>query len=137
MEYFLGSLFTFFAIYIVGRKSAKFHKPKNSFRYSQSHIHAIIKPLLDMTPPLQKNIITQAIKHERKTNVKVIIIEDHAYWIKDNLFYIANFTDEGIEHGSERIVDIMGMDKVELDKMLFIIDQLRSGEKDDSGSSGN
>jgi hypothetical protein len=29
------------------------------------------------------------------------------------------------------------MDRVQLDKMLFIMDQLRDGKKDDSGSSGN
>lgn len=137
MEYFLGSLITIIAMYFFGKRSIKFQRRTNPFRYSQSHIHAIIKPLLDVVPPIHKNIITQATKHEKKINVKVIIIENNAYWVKDNLFYIANFTEDGIDPGSERVVDIMGMDKVELDKMLFIIDQLRSGEKDDSGSSGN
>jgi hypothetical protein len=29
------------------------------------------------------------------------------------------------------------MDKVQLDKMLFIMDRLRDGKNDDSGSTGN
>jgi hypothetical protein len=31
----------------------------------------------------------------------------------------------------------MGMDKVQFDKMLFIIDQLRDGKDNDSSSSGD
>jgi hypothetical protein len=34
-------------------------------------------------------------------------------------------------------VDTMGMDKVQLDKMLFIMDKLREGINDDSRGSGD
>jgi hypothetical protein len=42
-----------------------------------------------------------------------------------------------INKESTRRVDTMAMDKVELDKMLFIMDQLRDRNINDSGSSGN
>jgi hypothetical protein len=42
-----------------------------------------------------------------------------------------------VDKETTRRVDTMGMDKVELDKMLFIMDQLRDGKINDSGSSGN
>ena len=45
-------------------------------------------------------------------------------------------TDEGVDKDTTSVVDTMGMNKVQLDKMLFIIDQLRDGKQHDSGSSG-
>lgn len=60
-----------------------------------------------------------------------------AYWIKDNAFYEADLDGKNIDKESARIVDTMQMDKVQLDKMLFIMDQLRDGKSDDSGNPGN
>jgi hypothetical protein len=40
-----------------------------------------------------------------------------------------------IDGANATLVDTMGMDKVQLDKMLFIMDQLRDGNKNDSGDS--
>jgi hypothetical protein len=38
---------------------------------------------------------------------------------------------------SVKPVDIMGMDAVELEKMIFIIEKLTEGTANDSGDSGN
>jgi hypothetical protein len=70
-------------------------------------------------------------------NVKVIILGHTAFWIKNNVFYTANIDEDGIDKESTKVVDTMSMDKVQLDKMLFILDQLRDGEVNDSGSSGD
>ena len=58
-----------------------------------------------------------------------------AYWIKDNQFYQSNINEQGIDKENSRVVDTMGMDKVQLDKMLFIMDKLREGINDDSRGS--
>jgi hypothetical protein len=42
-----------------------------------------------------------------------------------------------IDWANATLVDTMGMDKVQLDKMLFIMDQLRDGKQNDSGDSRN
>ncbi len=78
---------------------------------------------------------TQSRNHYDKTNVKVIIFDNNAYWIKDNIFYKAPMVDQFIDKDSAEQVDTIHMDKVQLDKMLFIMDKLREGIEDDSRSS--
>ena len=112
-------------------------KKINVYRYSQSHIHHIVNPFINQDNLIKPKKITQTRKHYDKTNLRVIIVEDEAFWIKDNIFYTARMTNEGVDKETTSVVDTMNMDKVQLDKMLFIIDQLRDGKKDDSGSTGN
>ena len=73
--------------------------------------------------------------HHEKTNVKVIILDNQAYWIKNNIFYKAPLVDQLIDKDSAEEVDTINMDKVQLDKMLFIMDKLREGINDDSRGS--
>lgn len=80
---------------------------------------------------------SQSRIHYDKTNVKVIILDNNAYWIKDNIFYRAPIVNRMIEKESTEQVDTMGMDKIQLDKMLFIMDKLREGMSDDSRSTGD
>jgi hypothetical protein len=70
-----------------------------------------------------------------KTNIKVIIFDNNAYWIKDNIFYKAPLVDQLINKEAAEQVDTIHMDKVQLDKMLFIMDRLREGIDDDSRGS--
>ena len=53
------------------------------------------------------------------------------------MFYMADIFQNDIQKDTARVVDTIGMDKVQLDKMLFIMDQLREGKNNDSGSTGN
>jgi hypothetical protein len=78
---------------------------------------------------------TQSTIQYDKTNIKVIIFDRNAYWIKDNIFYKAPLVNDLINKEAAEQVDTMGMDKVQLDKMLFIMDKLRDGKKNDSGDS--
>ena len=80
---------------------------------------------------------TQSTKHYDKTNVKVIILDNQAYWIKDNIFYRAPLVGQSIDKDLAEEVDTISMDRVQLDKMLFIMDKLREGINDDSRGSGN
>lgn len=78
---------------------------------------------------------SQSKMHHDKTNIKVIIFDNDAYWIKDNIFYKAPLVDQLIDKESAEQVDTIHMDKVQLDKMLFIMDKLREGIDDDSRGS--
>lgn len=80
---------------------------------------------------------TQSRKHFNKNNFKVIIVDNQAYWIKDNIFYHAPMIDQSIDKESAQQVDTTDMNKVQLDQMLFILDKLREGINDDSRGSGN
>jgi hypothetical protein len=85
--------------------------------------------------PRRMKVRTQSKLHYDKTNIKVIIFDNDAYWIKDNIFYKAPLVNELIDKEAAEQVDTMGMDKVQLDKMLFIMDKLREGFEDDSRRS--
>ena len=133
MDFFLGAvtttlvLFTFI-VFLINKKNKR--EPFFLIRYSQSHIHRILSPLLPQVDQVTKAVVknNQSRKHLKDTNVRVLIVEGKAYWTKNNVFYVSNIIDGDIDKNNAQVVDTMGMSKVELDKMLFIIDQLRKGE---------
>ena len=139
MEYFLGSAITMIAMFVTTRliSSTQVNKKNDIPRYSQSHIHMLILPLLPEIRQYKKRAITQSTKHEEKTNIRVVILENKAYFVKNGTFYCADMNGTEIDNASATLVDTIGMDKVQLDKMLFIMDQLRDGKRNDSGDSGN
>jgi hypothetical protein len=145
MEYLLGSLITFIIVSLVGRnvdrKKVDLEFPFNYVKYRQSDIFSLVRAYNVSQIFEEKNKKnfknTQSYKHFKNTNIKVIIMDDIAYWIKDNLFYTANVVDGIVDKETTRTVDTMHMDKVQLDKMMFIIDQLREENTRDSGSAGN
>jgi hypothetical protein len=138
VDYLVGAILGVSVImFFNSRNKTRIKKDDFVIRYSQSHIFEVVKPLIpdDINVKINKN--TQSYKHEKKTNVKVIIMDGEAFWIKDNIFYTAICDSNGIDKESTSVVDIMGMDKVQLNRMLFIMDQLRDGETNDSGSAGD
>jgi len=137
MEYFLGSVITMLAMFFATKliSSEKKVLQPNPFRYSQSHIHEIVSPLIPHLKEYKKFVRRQSTNQEEKTNIKVIIFDDKAYFVKDATFYCADMHGTEIDGANATVVDTMGMDKVQLDKMLFIMDQLRDGKKNDSGDS--
>lgn len=139
MEYFLGSIITLIAMFITTRliSSEKNIAVSTQVRYSQSHIHEIVAPLVPNLRNYKKLIPRQSANQEEKSNIKVVIFDDKAYFVKDATFYCADMHGTEIDGANASVVDTMGMDKVQLDKMLFIMDQLRDGKSDDSGDSRN
>jgi hypothetical protein len=142
MEYVIGFSFAFLVIFIVFKIQENTNilsvTKIKKIRYSQSHIHHLIGPLLPKNSHTRKKKNTQASLFESRNSIKVIIMDNSAYWIKDNIFYMADMSINGdVDKETTRRVDTMHMNKVQLDKMMFIIDKLREEEKNDSGSSGN
>lgn len=139
MEYFIGFLSAFVFIYIISYCQKKYNIfYEISLRHlkpSQSHNHN----LLYLAQPIENNIKkTQSKLHDAKTNIKVIIMDNQAYWIRDNVFYTADMSIDGnVNKDSTRTVDTMNMNSVQLDKMMFIIDKLREEAFYDRGGSGN
>ncbi len=78
---------------------------------------------------------SQSKLRQEKENVRVIVVENEAFWIKDNTFYTAPLINHFIDKDAAVRVDTSHMDKVQLDKMLFIVDKLREGASDDSRGS--
>jgi len=126
MEYLAGSIFTLVTILIVSRLIKKVENTNKIIKvsFNQSRQYELTK---DYIPIPIKEIKTQSSKHYKSQWSKVVISGDLAYWIEDNAVYSANHTDHGIDTETKKIVDMMGIDKVELDKMIFIIDKLTEG----------
>lgn len=139
MEYFLGSAITMIAMFVTTRliSYGQTYKKNDIPRLSQSHTHMLILPFLPEIKKYKKKMITQSSKHEEKINIRVVILDNKAYFVKDGTFYCAEMNGTEIDRASATLVDTIGMDKVQLDKMLFIMDQLRDGKNDDSGYTGN
>jgi hypothetical protein len=141
MEYFLGSFVTILTLII----ASKFIYRRiddtrlKTISYSQSYIYDMISPLLPSQGFLEafKLTVTQSRKHQSNINVRVMFLEGKAYWIKDNQFYVASTENGVVLDDTTSRVDIMGMDKVELDKMIFIVDRLTEGTDNDRRNPGD
>lgn len=126
-----GIFLIFFYIYILRSRASKI-KPEI---ISQSMLQYRYSTRKKNTRRLKANSQSK-IQHD-KTNIKVIIFDNDAYWIKDNIFYKAPLVNQLIDKDSAEQVDTIHMDKVQLDKMLFIMDKLREGIGDDSRGPRN
>jgi hypothetical protein len=102
-------------------------------RYSQSHIHDIIRDNLpdEMFAPIKKP--RQSSGHEKKNNLKVVFVDKEAYWIKENKLFIADHEGGIVKEGTARRVDTIGMDRVQLEKVIYIVDILNERNQNDSG----
>ena len=138
MEYFVGAAITMIA-YMITNKIVKkdFQKNENVLKitYSQSHIYELMAPLLDYAPKLEEATKRQSSNFLKNAYMKVMVVKNKAYWIKDNTFYVADVLDGEVVKENAKEVDTMSMDKVELNEMMFIVEKLRE-DNNDTWSSG-
>ena len=107
-------------------------------KYRQSDIHEMIKNVIPKQRFDKPKFITQSQKHVQKNMLRVVIEKNKAYWILNNVFYTADAIDGRVDENTARPLDVENMSKVELDRMLSILDDLKQGVgPDDSGSTGN
>ena len=125
------SLLLMLSIYIIKQKSTS----RTHQVVSQSMLHHRYSTAKKYKRKLKSK--TQAKNHQEDSTIKVIVVDNQAYWIKNNIFYKAPLVNEKIEKELAERVDTTNMDKVQLDQMLFIVDKLREGTSDDSRGSGN
>jgi hypothetical protein len=133
MDFLLGTVTTtlvifIFIVFLINKRNKR--EPFFLISYSQSHIHKILSPILPQVNQITKMVSknNQSAKHLKSVNIRILIIDGKAYWTKNNVFYVSEIIDGNVDKINAKVVDTMGMSKVELDKMLFIIDQLRKGE---------
>jgi hypothetical protein len=124
--------FTYYILY-KGRKFKAFR----GIAYSQSSIHLMIKDFLPKTLYEKPRQQSQSLIHVEKNTVKVIFIEDKAYWVSNNIFYCAEAISGSVNIDTTEPVDTTNMSKKDIEKMLFILDNLKNGSNDDSSSAGN
>jgi hypothetical protein len=123
-------LLLFFVINIKIKRMTKIIKKK------QSDNHIFLKNFFDREIGLKEKQ-SQLRKRQDKATIKIIFTEDNkAYWIDNNIFFVADVVDGKPDFLNSRQVDTENMSKNELDKMLFILDNLRRGNKNERGNSG-
>lgn len=116
-----------------GRKIKEF----SDIKYTQSAIHEIIKNFIPSNFFDKPKKLSQAEKHAEKSTIKVLFVEDKAYWVTNNIFYAADAFDGDVDTETAKPVNTEGMTKRDIEKMLFILDNLQNGRNNDSGSTGN
>lgn len=137
MEVFLGALLT---LGIVVTANLVLRKPvdqvvKKKLRYTQTHVYTLMAPILDYLPAEEveqpKRQTTSFIKN---SYVRVVIVENSAYWIKDNALFRADIEEGFVRKETTQRVDTMTMDKLELERTMTIVEKLREGLDEDSGT---
>jgi hypothetical protein len=128
MEYIFGSLITAFTFILF----FKYIKPKFTTKsinidYTQTHIYEVVKNFLPDEMFDSKIPNSQTFEYIRKTTMKILFFKDQAYWINNNQLFTAKMLNGEINQDSIIEVDTMGMDKVQLDNILFVVEQLRNG----------
>lgn len=140
MEYFLGSLTTLIILIVVARNLSKQRALTfSSFpKYTQSYNYELLKPFFDIGEgSLHQHRATQSINYFDSKHIKVVVMDDYAYWISGNKLWCAEFNENGVDENSTKEVDTIGMNRVELNKMITVVDKLTEGKQNDGGSPGN
>lgn len=137
MEILIGSLLTLTIIItnnLVLRNPVK--KVMNTkIRFSQSNTQVLMSDLLNYeNEMLHEETQRQSKKFIQQSYIRVVIVEDNAYWIKDNALYVADIVDGMVDRESSKRVDTINMDSVELEKTMTIVEKLREGLDEDSGT---
>jgi hypothetical protein len=124
---------SFIIIVAVKRNKRYFAK----IAYTQSDIHQIVKHFLPNDLFDMPKLVSQARKHIRSNTVKVMVLEGQAYWVHNNMFYVADTVEGSVNPETVRPIDTNNMSKRDIDKMLFILDSLKNGNSDDSSGAWN
>lgn len=107
--------------------------------YRQSDLHRIMKKFFSqqLRPDLNEDRSSQLTRRREKDRIKVIVIDEKAYWVSDNVFYVADAIEGNPIPETAQPLDTKQMSNREINKMLFILDNLKNGKNNDSGSAGN
>jgi archaellin len=129
------TLIAFSSIIIVMNK-----KRKNSFNkvlYRQSDMHNILKEFFFKDIFDDKVVTSQSKIWKEKQTTRVVVVDQKAYWVSGNMFYVGDTVDGKVRPETGKPLDTTKMSKREVDKMLFILDNLKNGKLNDSGSAGD
>jgi hypothetical protein len=136
MEYFIGSIITIVLMIALSYFSRKLPLQESfTIQTSQSYLFSLIGHEIMMTD-INKSKPSQASKYLEKIFIKILIVNGKAYWIKDNVFYVAEMVDQEVDKSTAKEVDIMAMDRVQLKEAMFIIDKLKEDSYNDNWNAG-
>jgi hypothetical protein len=137
LEYVIILVLTFFVSSAIIKYSGKIWTKKiRSIKYTQSVIHNKTKSLVQPSSNIKKEYRSQSKNYISEHMIKIIMVDNRAYWVKDNVFFVADMNDGSVVPETTRPIDTSRMSKQDVEKMLFILDNLKE-KNNDSGSAGN
>jgi len=95
---------------------------------SQSSIYSITRHFTPKVPKSNEPANSQSRNYVSEKMIRIIAIDDRAYWVKDNKFFSADLIDGKIDHDTTQEVNTISMSQKDVDKMLFILDRLKDEE---------
>jgi hypothetical protein len=95
---------------------------------SQSSIYSITRHFTPKAPKSNEPANSQSRNYVSEKMIRIIAIDDRAYWVKDNKFFSADLIDGKIDHDTTQEVNTISMSQKDVDKMLFILDRLKDEE---------
>jgi len=135
-------------IYIMVKTKALMHKNKikvSKIKGRQSVIHELVQNFLPSNEDFIRVLIARQQKEyvpkqsRQKYNpkkIKVVVVDDSAYWIQNNTFYKSIISEDGeIDQNLAIPIDTTGMQNEEIEKLMRILDDLRGEDNAGSGSS--
>jgi len=135
MEYLVGAIIAMAATYVSNIFLSKKTKEEQFVvQRTQSYLYKLLTGL-SLAEEIKQSKPKQSDKYLNRDHIKVMILEDKAYWIKDNQLYIADMVDGQIDGNSSREVDTIAMDHVELEHTMFVVEKLTEDD-DDYRSAG-
>lgn len=125
---------TIFVDKYVSRPSASY------IPFRQSTVHGFNKQYMPTNQQINKALNDLSPMYadmgNDKNKIKVIIFNNMAYWIHENIFYSSQLKPNGdIDAETARPINVEGMSEKEVDLLMSILDDLR-GQEDDGSSSG-
>lgn len=106
--------------------------------YRQTTLHQIAKMVIPKNEALMFKKPSQHKNYIQNKTVKVITTPDRkAYWVKDNKFYWADVSEGDFNPDLGKEINTESLSKKEMDRLLFILDNLNKDNDNDSGSSRN
>lgn len=113
-------------IVIINRRGRKLRLKKISF--SQSVLHSVLKDSLPTNNELMKDRPTQGRNRRQENTMKVVTTTDNkAYWVSNNVFYCVDVIDGYVDPSQAKPIDTDNLTKSDIEKLLFILDQLKNG----------
>jgi hypothetical protein len=126
MEYILGSLSALIVVFFANRMVRKKEKEskKLSVEFSQSYGWELLKKYIIEEDVINIKPESQSEKFIAKQYVRIVIVENEAYWISNNQLYVADYADGVVDQDSTREVDTFSMDKEDIKKTMSIVERL-------------
>jgi hypothetical protein len=79
----------------------------------------------DLEAVFNENSPKSQLDRIRKKNIiRVAIIQKKAYWVHQNVFYVADVIDGEIDNDAAKPIDAHTLSQKQLDKLLSILDSL-------------